>query len=225
MTNRPADTLDLDTPLGPFRVHAEGTITRALLAGQWWDAHLKPAIDRVQGGWAVDIGAHCGWFTRYLAQRHPFVFACEPWPASFELLQYNTGVQRGVHSWPVAAYATTTALRFAQRNDPSDPGSWGFNPHDAGQAVAAVCLDDYLPPVAPIALIKCDAQGADLQALQGLARTIRRARPLILFEWEATLAQDQGSTWEDYLRFFHNLDYTVPARITTDYWDYVVRPA
>lgn len=222
-------TLDLDTSLGRMRVHGEGTITRALQAGQWWDAHLKPLIDSVEGGCAIDIGAHVGWFTCYLAQRHARVFACEPWPASFALLQHNVmrrpGLEHRVHAWPVAAYNRLATLRFARRNDISDAGSFGFNTQDAGDdAVVAVRLDDYLPADAPITLIKCDAQGADLQTLQGLERTIRRCQPLILFEWEEALAEDQGSTWADYERWFSSIDYSV-TRISEGFWDYVARPA
>lgn len=223
----------MHTSEGPFWVYAQGTITRALDEGQWWDDHLKPAIDSIRGGAAVDIGAHFGWFTRYLATRHSQVFACEPWPASFALLQANLARWHGVQCWPVAAYHCTATLGFARRNALTDAGAFGFNLKDAVGApgeilnpvlVPAVRLDDYLPEDAPISLVKCDAQGADLQALQGMQQTIRRCQPLVLFEWEEGLAQDQDSTWEDYLRFFAEIGYSAPERITTDYWDYVARP-
>ena len=232
----PTATLDLATQLGPLRVYAEGTITRALQDGQWWDDHLKPAIDSVQHGWAVDIGAHFGWFTAYLASRHERVFACEPWPPSFALLQHNMqhhwagGLwphhQGRVQCWPVAAYDSTAVLRFYQGNHPADAGSFAFTPEApelAAARVVGVRLDDYLPMDAPISLVKCDAQGADLQALRGMVRTIQRCRPLIIFEWEEGLAQQQDTTWDDYLRFFDRLGYTV-ERITEDYWDFVGRP-
>lgn len=59
------DSLSLLTPLGRFEVYPTGTITRALQAGQWWDAHLKPVLDAAPpGGCALDIGAHVGWFRK-----------------------------------------------------------------------------------------------------------------------------------------------------------------
>lgn len=221
-----SETIQLDTELGPMRVYAQGTITRALQAGQWWDSHLKPHIDSVEGGAAVDIGAHFGWFTRYLSSRFGRVYACEPWPASYRLLEENVPYTN-VQLWPVAAHWTTAVLGYALRNDPSDAGAFGFNGRRidfAQPAVAAVRLDDYLPPDAPITLVKCDAQGADLQALQGMERTIRRCRPLILFEWEEGLAQDHDSAWGDYLWFFEDIGYAPPERISPGHWDYVARP-
>lgn len=222
--------IEVDTPEGHFAVFSEGTITRALWAGEWWDDHLKPLIDSVPvGGCAVDIGAHFGWFTRYLSRRHEHVFACEPWRPAFQLLEENIFARRrgiGVQCWPVAAYDTTTVLGFYRGNNLADAGSFAFTPQApelADTRVVALRLDDYLPADAPISLVKCDAQGADLQALTGMVRTIERCRPLIIFEWEEGLAQQQATTWDDYQLFFGGLDYTV-ERITTDYWDFVARP-
>lgn len=232
----PLPTVDLDTALGTFRVYAEGTVTRALQNGQWWDEHLRPLIDeaaRLRGGGAVDIGAHCGWFTRHLARKFQQVYACEPWPQSFQLLQHNCGPGRvdmydrvHLHLWPVAAYSHHCRLDFCPESSIEDPGSYAFalDTKFAGRSVAGVPLDEYLPAAAQVALVKCDAQGADLQALQGLRQTILRCRPTVLFEWEEGLAQAQGSTWEDYLRFFHEIGYGTPERTTTDFWDYVARP-
>lgn len=226
-------TKDLFTPLGRFRVYAEGTITRALEAGEWWDDHLKPILDEVEGGCVLDIGAHFGWFTIYLAQRFGRVIAVEPYPPSFELLTWNVqrhpGLEHRIQCWPVAAYDRVEVLSFDTRNDLTDAGSFGFvpgNTHAPGAVrVAGLPLAPYLPPVpyAPITLIKCDAQGADLRALRGLHSVIERDRPLIVFEWEEGMAGWHGDTWQDYLTFFDQLNYTV-ERITSDYWDYVARP-
>ena len=178
--------LEIDTQEGPFRVYARGTITRALQAGQWWDSHLRAILDEHQGGVAVDIGAHFGWFTRYLATTHPRVYACEPWAPSFALLQENVLrplVDRwhgDVQCWPVAAYDRVAALGFAAANDRTDEGNFAFfptTPLDPLEYVPAAPLDNYLPADAHITVVKCDAQGADLQALQGMAHAIRRCRP------------------------------------------------
>lgn len=228
------NTIDLDTQLGQFRVYAEGTVTRALQAGQWWDAHLKPHIDEAsdRGGDAVDVGAHVGWFTRYLAQRFRAVYACEPWPASFALLQHNLRMAggRGVYDdaqlWPVAAYNQQCALGFSPANDLTDAGTFAFCPLPGAPSgmVVGLALDAYLPADAPVSLIKCDAQGADLRALQGMEKTIRRCRPLILFEWEEAMARVQDSTWDDYLAFFDRLGYQEPERVSPGFWDYCARP-
>ena len=224
----------LDTDLGPFWVYDEGTITRALEAGQWWDDHLKPILDEVESGVAIDIGAHFGWFTIYLAQRLARVIAVEPYPSSFERLIYNVqrrpGLEHRIQCWPVAACDQVTVLALDPANDQTDAGSFGFTLPQPGSGirVPAVPLDQYLPAhtwlrLHDISLIKCDAQGADLRALEGLALTIQRCRPLIVFEWEADMAGWQGDDWTDYMEFFDRIGYRV-ERITPDYWDFVARP-
>lgn len=220
--------MDLDTQLGRFSVFDEGTITRALQNGQWWDDHLKPLIDAVpSGGWAIDIGAHFGWFTRYLSHRFTVV-AVEPNPEAFQLLLKNVyqdpPYSSRVHCWPLAAYSEVTTLGFDPRNDTTDAGTVGFSRQRPTRLwVPAAALDQYLPPDITLALIKCDAQGADLRALRGLEQTIRRCCPLILFEWEEGMASWQGDSWQNYLDFFEELSYTV-ERITDRFWDYVARP-
>jgi FkbM family methyltransferase len=218
----------LPTPLGPFWTHDIGTITRALENGQWWDAHLKPILDDWRfGGWALDLGANIGWFTYYLSQSYVRVIACEPWPETYALLWRNLGTLPGVSCWPVAAYDRPALLDYDPRNDATDAGGYGFTPRTASNSsypgVPAIRLDDYLPPDAPVEIIKSDCQGVDLRALRGLSRTIARCRPLIVFEWEAEMAKWQGDTWEDYLAFFAAQHYTV-ERITPHFWDYVARP-
>lgn len=222
------ETITLDTALGPMVVPETGTITRALQDGQWWDSHLKPILDEAPPGMAIDIGAHFGWFTRYLAQRHHVVVAVEPHHETFQLLLQNTIRPASLPEaqllcWPIAAYDHHAVLRWDLRNDPTDTGSWAYTAPGDGVRVLATPLDAYLPSYAPVTIIKCDAQGADLRALWGLKATIARCRPLIVFEWEAEMARWHGDTWDDYLQFFSDLNYTF-ERITPSYWDYVARP-
>lgn len=218
----------IDTQLGPFHVPDTGTVTRALENGQWWDWHLKAVIDRAgDGEWALDLGANVGWFTRYLSETFDRVLAVEPWPETFQLLVENRkGARwhRDIECWPVAAYSRPCVLGPSPVNDPTDLGGHCYLPGShLSPKVVGVILDDYLPADAPVTLIKSDCQGADLHALRGLHDTILRCRPLIVFEWEAALAEAHGDDWDGYLRFFAELKYSV-ERITTDFWDYVARP-
>lgn len=218
----------LNTLLGTFCVPDQGVITRALEAGQWWDRHLKPLIDRAEPGVALDLGAHVGWFSVYLAQLGYSVLALEPHPTTFGMLQENLLRNRtrlSVTAWPLAAYDQTVQLGLDVQNDLSDVGGYSYTDrcYGTGLQVVGVALDDYCPPDRTVTLIKSDCQGADLRALKGLERTIRRCRPLIVFEWEETMAGWHGDSWEDYLKFFDGLHYQV-ERITIDFWDYCARP-
>jgi hypothetical protein len=73
--------------------------------------------------------------------------------------------------------------------------------------VRAVALDSL--ELTEIALIKIDTQGADLRVLEGADATIRRCRPVILFEWERDLGQQHGATLDDFRTFFASRDYSM----------------
>lgn len=225
----------LNTPLGTFDIYDTGTITRTLEAGQWWDRHVGEVLEETAGGWALDLGAHVGWFTVHLAQRHEHVIAVEPFPETFRLLGQNLQIHHGglcetVERWPVAAYSYPVRLVYADWLERTDRGANCYLPVDYTQPtdlrraeVVGIRLDDYLPPTCPITCIKVDCQGADLHALMGLEQTIRRCKPLIVLEWEEGLAASHGHGWDCYMKWADRMGYRL-ERITPSYWDYVLRP-
>jgi hypothetical protein len=83
--------------------------------------------------------------------------------------------------------------------------------------IKAYDLDQFIQPQEQVCLIKSDAQGCDLKALQGLRQTIERCRPAILFEFEERLALYQGQTWADYLEFLYKIDYHWVEQIGVGY--------
>ena len=76
---------------------------------------------------------------------------------------------------------------------------------DEAGDVRSVVLDELA--LEQVALIKVDTQGADLRVLRGAEATIRRHRPVILFEWERDLGKQHGTLLENYHAFFAGLDY------------------
>jgi FkbM family methyltransferase len=84
--------------------------------------------------------------------------------------------------------------------------SFDFTDDGDGDA-RAVALDDM--SLENVCLIKVDTQGADLRVLQGAADTIRRCRPVILFEWERDLDLQHGTTLDAFFSFFAEMNYDV----------------
>jgi FkbM family methyltransferase len=62
-------------------------------------------------------------------------------------------------------------------------------------------LDHVLPPDLPIALIKIDVEGAQLQVLKGAKRTITAYRPFIIFEHGMSAEKSYGTRSEEVFDF------------------------
>jgi FkbM family methyltransferase len=62
--------------------------------------------------------------------------------------------------------------------------------------VPVVRLDDVLPEDFPVALIKVDVEGGELDALRGAERTLRRWRPHLIIEHDSKPAEIYGATTE-----------------------------
>ena len=221
--------------LGPFAVWDADHLGQQLEAGTWWDAHLRPFLDSADpSGWAIDIGANVGWFTRYLLQRHAGVIAVEAHIDTFQLLVQNVppgeraillhGVAYDRPAWfdrapnallgwsadSMAQCPNASSVAFVRCHTPAYP------------AVPGVVVDHTVGDLR-VSLIKVDAQGCDLRALRGLRQTIRRDRPLIVFEFEEAAASWHGDDWDDYEQFFAREGYGV-ERVREDLWDFVARP-
>lgn len=73
--------------------------------------------------------------------------------------------------------------------------------------VETICLDDYCEAmrIAPVAM-KLDVEGAELQVVRGAESTLRRAAPVVVFEYVASRATSDD---EDVAASLRRLDYTL----------------
>jgi FkbM family methyltransferase len=63
-------------------------------------------------------------------------------------------------------------------------------------------LDNIIPEDFPIAFIKIDVEGGELQVLRGAAKTIRRSKPVVVFEHGLGAADYYGTTPDQVYDFF-----------------------
>lgn len=222
---------DIATDWGLFRDHDDTAVGRTLAEGRFWDAHLKPFMDEVHHGVAIDVGAYIGFHTCYLAGLYSRVYAFEPNLRNTALLVHNIVENVPaphnvvVGSW--AGYSHDITLRSAILSevgwDPTHPSNQPGVPYLPGGPLVGRRLDRLIPLEEPVTFIKIDAQGCDLRVLYGLQEIIARWRPLIVFEWEAGFVGWHGDRWELVDAWAAPLRYDV-ERITPHYWDYVARP-
>jgi len=149
------------------------------------------------GDTAVDVGAHKGaytWWMRKAVGTSGRVVAFEPQP---ELADYLHDVARAfrwnnVDIVNVALSATPGALKLYRPDGQVTPGATVLaGVHGMGEQsldVPAESLDHYFRhrmarfTGQPVRLIKCDAEGHELDVLRGCRRIMAEDRPLLLLE-------------------------------------------
>jgi len=136
---------------------------------------------------ALDIGAHRGLLLREMfaiapGGRH---YAFEPIPHLAESLTQEYPSAR-VHCTALSDQSGTATFHYLP-NSPEESGLKLHRTHlkDPGNeefTVSVRRLDEIVPANEKIALIKIDAEGAELPIIRGGLATIRRCRPPIVFE-------------------------------------------
>lgn len=149
----------------------------------------------------VDVGCHEGLVLKEMLRLAPAGthYAFEPLP---ELYQGLLSGFPTVRVFDVALSDSAGEATF--QHVTSNPGYSGFRrrrydrPDEtvAEIRVRTARLDDLIPETEVVALIKIDVEGAELQVLRGAAGTIRRCRPVVIFEHGSGGADCYGTTPE-----------------------------
>jgi len=131
----------------------------------------------------LDVGANIGYFTVIAAQRvgpGGQVFAFEPEPRNFSLLQTNlalNGLQQQVHARQAALAAVAGNLDLhLHPNNLGDHQVFASEPTREVVTVPALCGAEYLAKkVSSLNLVKIDTQGAEFQVVRGLMPLLRNS--------------------------------------------------
>jgi len=185
-------------------VPPEELATSAPDANATYDAQTAEVIARVlaRDSNCVDVGCHEGAVLDDILRHAPdgLHFAFEPLPYLAERLRakYRDTASVRLHE---LALSDRGAQSITFHHVTSNPGYSGFEKRrydrpseDVTQIqVTTARLDDELPPELPIALIKIDVEGAELQVLRGGRETLRRWQPVVVFEHGLGAADVYGS--------------------------------
>lgn len=186
-------------------------VAPGILAGHGHEPHVTAALARVlePGGVFVDIGANMGWFTLLAATIAGQVIAIEPNPANVQLLYRSllangfTNVQ--VRPCAVTDQPTLLSLNFLRSNGFVTPVEQAG---ETGTIVPGQPLDSLLKELDSLDVIKMDIEGHEPVALRGMAETLRRFRPVLVFEFHpAAIRDNSGSDPVAFLESLADLGY------------------
>jgi FkbM family methyltransferase len=207
----------------------------------WGDGVLSWITERLQPGDVFfDVGAHHGWMSMVAARRtgrSGRVVAFEPSPSSVEFLRYHKRLNRLtqmdiVPKAVTCADAAVTQFTLVGSGDAvmnslveieevkSDPRGTSVI------QVETVTLDSYSHQAGLVpAMIKIDAEGAELWVCEGARRLLAESRPaLIIATHPAWLPE--GQKIEDLFALLSSYGYRIAATETlpykgTDFGDYL----
>jgi len=168
-----------------------------------YEPQLVQALARLvrPGFVCVDAGANVGVLTLHLARLvgpEGRVVAFEAAPENAEQLRANVALNPELLSRVVVEQAAVTD--GTARSIDLFPGrggghsGWTVSEHFAARSdvvateriptrVRAISLDHYFPPSARLDLVKMDIEGGEAEALPGMSRLMREARPIVVLEF------------------------------------------
>lgn len=189
----------LTLPYGTFHGHPADTFLEEVAREGFWDLGLKPYLDRIpSGSRVVDVGAHIGLYSGYLASRGCHVIAVEAHPLYLPLLQENLRPwQDQIQIVPMFAYSKMAWCQEHPEHAVPASNTWLPTTQLTASCVVAWPLD-WILPRNQVDVLKIDAQGADLHVLLGAEQLIQRCHPTILLEYEARLTAQHGHQEADY---------------------------
>lgn len=166
----------------------------------------------------VDLGANVGYYAVIAAWqlRHfesSMVFAFEPNPYAFAYLQNNKILNRLDNLFTVQQAVGNQTGRITLYINPDGITFGSLRPylsHLTEQCeVQVTTLDEFFSqqPVTQLRLMKIDIEGAELMALQGARRTLRKFRPIIFYEENEAAYNAFGYTVAELRSFLQDLGY------------------
>jgi FkbM family methyltransferase len=240
------NTFLANTHAGLLYLASGDLVCEAVARTGGWDTHLLPVLDEAAQagvGTAIDAGAHVGIHTLAMAAKFQRVLAFEANPFVFRLLRANVTVNAThnvtCHNTCLYSREVEIALGGAEDQEIDVPWLTGESWEGADRNLGALCfvpggsevfrstsrtIDSY--ELEDLRFLKVDCQGADGEVLMGALETIRRCRPIIVFEWESILARHHSVQLDDLKSELESCGYDFAElhRHTDKQIDYVARP-
>lgn len=180
-----------------------------LFSNNWEEYETKLFKKNIKKGDTIlDIGAHIGYYTLIAANlvgRKGKVYAFEPDPKNFKLLEKNVKENKYKNVILVNKAVTRSNGKiklFLSKENTGDHRIYSSDDQRENISIESIYLDDFFKNQnIKINLIKMDIQGAELEALKGGVKTLKKNPNVKIFTefWPSGLKLNQGSA-EEYLK-------------------------
>jgi len=168
-----------------------------------------------------DIGANIGCYTLIASKitgSSGHVFAFEAIREVYEKLTFNIQLNNlsGITAENLAIFDQKDLLEFYVSSGENIGMSSIFH-HDNERGdtvqVQAISVDEYVEEnqISRVDFIKLDIEGAELHALNGMRKTLRRFRPILLMELSTEVLPNTSLTPDEITQLLRDLNYTQMA--------------
>jgi FkbM family methyltransferase len=195
------------------RLYLGTDLSRQVFVAGCFEPNEFAFLDRIlqPGMTFLDAGANDGLYSVFAAKRvgsEGTVWAFEPSSRELERLRHNLDLNGlTARVFPVALADTTTREELTigdwEHAGQNTLGGFGHAQVEAArrEKVDVRRLDDLVDEAAParIDVVKLDVEGAEFRLLRGALSTLRRYRPVLLFELFEESLRSQGSSRDEVL--------------------------
>lgn len=187
-----------------------------IMRNRKYEPHVTAVLKRTlkKGQTFLDIGANIGWHTltgAALLKGNGKIIAVEPNPRNIQLLYHSLTIN-GFANVEVFPCAASDEKHFLQLIAGISNGVVKEVPEDHAycEYVPAYKIDDLVKDEMRIDVVKIDIDGHEPKAIQGMSRTIKKHRPIIISEFSpASLMELSATKPEDYLRTLKSFNYSL----------------
>lgn len=164
-----------------------------------FERELQPLFDRFAkpGAVCLDMGANLGYYTVRMAALGAHVYAFEPDPFNFALLEKNVKENRleeKVTLRRAACGSTCGSINIARELGTANYGAVhvACDGEQVSAAVELVRAADCVPPGVTVDFIKIDVEGFEPEALEGAREILERDHPAVLCGFDTHALEGYG---------------------------------
>jgi FkbM family methyltransferase len=202
-------------------------VTQSILLSGIWEPESTLIVEALpEGAVFIDVGAHVGYYTLNASKRvgnSGRVVAVEPNPPTADRLRRNIRLndESNVSVQQVACTDAETTLHFFQAGS-ENTGSSSISKDNAHSRqeidVRGEPLDSIVKELAltRIDLVKIDVEGAELQVLRGMTRSLAMYRPRIIIELVEENLKNVGASVTEVREFFRQYGYVQKRQVDGD---------